>query len=93
MRDVTRPIDLLLQHYERGQTGVMRCFTYDDTGAGGRTDLEFLDWKDTPHRLLWCFFYSIRSNSNLTFLSIPSQPAITDLFIDFALMSQHANAG
>ena len=42
MRDVTRPIDLLLQHYERGQSGVMRCFAYEDTGAGGRTDLEFL---------------------------------------------------
>lgn len=42
MRDVTRPIDLLLQHYERGQSGVMRCFTYEDTRAGGRTVLEFL---------------------------------------------------
>lgn len=34
---------MLLQHYERGQSGVMRCFTHHDTGAGGRTDLEFLD--------------------------------------------------
>lgn len=42
MRDVTRPIELLLQHYERGQFGVMRCFTYKGTGAGGRTVLEFL---------------------------------------------------